>query len=316
VWTRTSPLYPASTAEKLTVVDGLWPRLSAEAQVQGEGWRRSAAGPDELPPRSHSRIIDDNGRATAARSGARTRGKPDPIDALAVARAALREPDLPAAVHDDVSRELKLLVYHREDLLAEPARMINRLRWHLHELDPELELPARRLGRLGRLDRLVAWLGERRSTAVPGLVVRLALELVADVQGWSVRINALEREIAQPVEQVAPQLLELPGCAALTAAKIVGATANWARFRSEACFVMHAGVAPIPASSGRTQCHRLARGGNRQLNAALHRIALTQIGMSDSLGRSTTNGGARQATHRRRPCERSSAVSHVSSTAG
>jgi transposase len=46
----------------------------------------------------------------AARSGARTRGKSDPIDALAVARAALREPDLPAAVHDDVSRELKLLV--------------------------------------------------------------------------------------------------------------------------------------------------------------------------------------------------------------
>jgi transposase len=82
----------------------------------------------------------------AARSGARTRGKSDPVDAFAVARAALREPDLPAAVHDDVSRELKLLVDHREDLLGERARMINRLRWHLHELDPELELPARSLG--------------------------------------------------------------------------------------------------------------------------------------------------------------------------
>jgi transposase len=82
----------------------------------------------------------------AARSGARTLGKSDPVDAFAVARAALREPDLPAAVHDDVSRELKLLVDHREDLLGERARMINRLRWHLHELDPELELPARSLG--------------------------------------------------------------------------------------------------------------------------------------------------------------------------
>ena len=71
-----------------------------------------------------------------ARNGARTRGKSDPIDALAIARAALREPDLPAAVHDETSRELKLLVDHREDLLGERTRMINWLRWHLHELDP------------------------------------------------------------------------------------------------------------------------------------------------------------------------------------
>jgi transposase len=62
------------------------------------------------------------------------------------------------------------------------------------------------------------------------------------------------------VQAVAPQLLELPGCGALTAAKIVGETANPARFRSEACYAMHAGVAPVPASSGRTQRYRLARG--------------------------------------------------------
>lgn len=219
-----------------------------------------------------------------ARKGARTRGKSDPIDALAIARAALREPNLPAAVHDETSRELKLLVDHREDLLGERTRMINRLRWHLHELDPELELPARSLSRLSRLDRLAAWLVEQPPTAGSGLITRLATELVVDIRALSVRINALEREIAQRVEKVAPQLLELPGCAALTTAKIVGETANMARFRSEACFAMHIGVAPIPASSGRTQRHRLARGGNRQLNAALHRIALTQVGMPGSLG--------------------------------
>ncbi len=219
-----------------------------------------------------------------ARNGARTRGKSDPIDALAVARAALREPDLPAAVHDETSRELKLLVDHRENLVGERTRMINRLRWHLHELDPELELPARSLSRLGRLDRLAVWLVEQSCTAMTGLVARLATELVVDIRGLSVRITALEREIAQRVEKVAPQLLELPGCAALTTAKIVGEAANIARFRSEACFAMHAGVAPIPASSGRTQRHRLTRGGNRQLNAALHRIALTQVGMPGSPG--------------------------------
>lgn len=183
-----------------------------------------------------------------------------------------------------MSRELKLLVDHRENLVGERTRMINRLRWHLHELDPELELPARSLGRLRRLDLLAAWLGRQPTGTATALVVRLAAEIVADIRGLTVRIAALESEIAQRVEQVAPQLLELPGCAGLTAAKIVGESANPTRFRSEACFAMHAGVAPIPASSGRTQRHRLARGGNRQLNAALHRIALTQTGMRGSLG--------------------------------
>ncbi len=60
-----------------------------------------------------------------------------PIDALAVARAVLREPDLPVASHDEVSRELKLLVDRREDLVAQRTATINRLRWRLHELDPE-----------------------------------------------------------------------------------------------------------------------------------------------------------------------------------
>ena len=215
-----------------------------------------------------------------ARQVARTRGKSDPIDALAIARAALREPDLPVAEHDGPSRELKLLVDHREDLVAERTRIQNRLRWHLHELDPELDPPARRLGRISQLDQLAARLAEQPA----GLVARLAAELLADVRALTVRIDRLKQEINEQVARVAPQLLALPGCGALTAAKIVGETANPARFRSEACYAMHAGVAPIPASSGRTQRHRLARGGNRQLNAALHRIAVTQIRLPGSLG--------------------------------
>lgn len=208
-----------------------------------------------------------------ARSAARTRGKSDPIDALAIARAALREPDLPAAVHDEASREVKLLVDHREDMVATRTRMQNRLRWHLHELDPELDPAARGLDRRCELDRLTAWLARQPAS----MVVRIAAELVTDIRDLTVRINALERELATRMTQQAPQLLALPGCGALTAAKIVAETANVTRFRSEACYAMHAGVAPIPASSGNTTRHRLARGGNRQLNAALHRIAVTQI---------------------------------------
>jgi transposase len=72
-------------------------------------------------------------------------GKSDPIDALAVARAALGEPDLPTAGHDQASWEVKLLVDQREHLIAEPTRTSNRLRWHLHQLDPDLEHAPRRL---------------------------------------------------------------------------------------------------------------------------------------------------------------------------
>jgi transposase len=76
-----------------------------------------------------------------ARHAVRALGKSDPIDALAVARAALREPNLPTAGHDQASWEVKLLVDHREHLVAERTRAINRLRWHLHRLDPTWSTP-------------------------------------------------------------------------------------------------------------------------------------------------------------------------------
>lgn len=231
-----------------------------------------------------------------ARASARTRGKSDPIDALAVARAALREPDLPAAVHDQTSRDLKLLVDHREDLVAERTRMQNRVRWLLHELDPELHIPASGLSRVRTLDRLITGLAARPVRRVEQMVTRIATQSLVDIRALTVRIVAAEGEITALVTPVAPALLTLRGVGALTAAKIVGEAANVSRFRSEACFAMHAGVAPIPASSGRTNRHRLARGGNRQLNAALHRIAVTQIGCPGHPGQVYYQRRCRQRT--------------------
>jgi transposase len=75
----------------------------------------------------------------ATRQSARTRGKSDPIDALAVGRAAVREPGLPAATHDTVSQQVNLLTDHREDLVRIRTQLQSQLRWHLHDLDPELE---------------------------------------------------------------------------------------------------------------------------------------------------------------------------------
>ena len=84
------------------------------------------------------------------RRAGRTRGKSDPIDALAIARAALREPDLSRPRPDErIYRELKLLVDYRDDLVDQRRRTQQRLRWHLHQLDPTYEVPLRRLDRLG-----------------------------------------------------------------------------------------------------------------------------------------------------------------------
>jgi transposase len=74
----------------------------------------------------------------SARKASRGYGKSDPIDALAVARAALAEPDLPAACLDGPARDVRLLVDHREDLVAERTRIVNRLRWHLPRTRPDL----------------------------------------------------------------------------------------------------------------------------------------------------------------------------------
>ncbi len=210
------------------------------------------------------------------RASARTRGKSDPIDALAVARAFLREPDLPVASHDEVSRELKLLVDRREVLVGQRGSTINRLLWRVHELDPERAPKPRSLDLAKHRRILGDWLATQ-----PGLVAELARDELADIARLTEAINALAKRIGERVGTVAPTLLAMPGCGELTAAKLVGETAAVTRFRSEAAFARHCGVAPIPVWSGNTAGRvRMTRSGNRQLNAALHRIAVTQIRLS------------------------------------
>src|SRR5215213_11858704 len=207
------------------------------------------------------------------RRAGRGRGKSDPIDALAVARAALREPGLSRPRADEEPfRELKLLVDHRDDLVDERRRVQQRLRWHLHQLDPTFAVPLRMLGRASHLERVSRWLARQERE----LQVRLARELVARVRSLNRIIAELDRELEQRAAATAPALLELPGCAALTAAKLLAEIGPIDRFKSDAQLARHGGVAALEASSGRIQRHRLDRGGNRQLNAALYRIAITQ----------------------------------------
>ena len=207
------------------------------------------------------------------RRAGRVRRKSDPIDALAVAGAALREPDLPRPQPGErVHREIKLLVDHRDDLVDERRRTQQRLRWHLHELDPTLVVPLRRLDRASQLERVGRWLARREQD----VQVRIARELVARCRTLTRSIDELNQQLEQRTAAVAPALLKLPGCGALTDAKLLAEIGPISRFKTDAQLARHSGVAPLQASSGKSQRHRLDHGGNRQLNAALYRIAITQ----------------------------------------
>jgi transposase len=98
--------------------------------------------------------------------------------------------------------------------------------------------------------------------------------LARRVQAASIEAAELESEILTHARALAPRLLEEPGVGPIVAAQIIVAWSHPGRVRSEAAFARLAGVAPLPASSGQTIRHRLSRGGDRQLNRALHTIVL------------------------------------------
>lgn len=206
------------------------------------------------------------------RRAARTRGKSDPIDALAVARAALSEPDLPEARLDPESRELRLLGDYRERLIRERTRLQNSLRWRLHELDPTFDPPAGSLDRYKTLAAVRSFIDR-----FDGTVAELAQREAERIEEITREANQLESDIKTRVVLVSPSLLELIGCGAVNSAKLIGETADVTRFKTKDAFAAWNGTAPIPVWSSNRERFRLNRGGNRQVNAVLHRIAITQL---------------------------------------
>src|SRR4051812_42805257 len=192
--------------------------------------------------------------AAGARSTAREPGKSDAIDAVSIARAALREglDTLPIARLAGPELEVRLLVDHRERLVAQRTQLINDLRWHLHDLWPELEIPARVLTGGRWQDRVGGRLVRAEQTAR----VRIARDELRRIRELTRSIDAFHRELASLVVAVAPPLLDERGCGVLTAAKLIGEIAGIQRFTSDAKLARLAGSAPIPASSGCTARHR------------------------------------------------------------
>jgi transposase len=214
------------------------------------------------------------------RRSSRERGKSDRIDAIAVARAALAAgiETLPTAALAGPELDLPLLVDHRERLVCTRVALNSTLRWNLHDLWPELSLPGGALFST----KWSAKIARRLARAEQTMRVRIARDELRRLRELTASIKALEAEIAELVTELAPQLVAEPGCGPLTAAKLVGELAGADRFASDAKLARAAGIAPIPASSGQTNRHRLDRGGNRQINAAIHRIAITRARCDDA----------------------------------
>ena len=202
----------------------------------------------------------------------RGHGKSDPGDALAIARVAARETTLPIVQAWTSTDDLRLIVVARDELLAERTRVANRLHADLLVLEPGYGdrvpnlVAARHLGAVARL------LGGKTDVRAQLAKTRLARLRTIDRQ-----VALFESQLGVLVATSGSTLPSLPGIGVLVAAKLIGEVGDVRRLRSAAAFASYSGTAPVPASSGQTQRHRLNRGGNRQLNRALHTMALVQI---------------------------------------
>jgi transposase len=208
-----------------------------------------------------------------ARRGARTRGKSDPIDALAIARAALREgvENLPTARLADPEREIRQLALYRERLVD--IRLSNELRWQLHDLWPDSEIPTKAFAQPGLQTKIAS----RLARAEQNTQVRVARDMIRRIRELTRSAKDLYDQIAALVKKVAPQLLAEPGIGVLLAAKLIGEIASIDRFSSDAQLARLASCAPIPVSSGRSDRYRLDPGGNRRLNSAFYMLAVIRI---------------------------------------
>ena len=215
-------------------------------------------------------------RMGASRKGEREPGKSDQIDALAVARAVVGDgvEQFPVAYLDARAMEIRLICDHRGDLVADRTRTVNRLRWHLLEPCPELERSVKRgaFNQSRALDRV-----DRALRKLPADArVRVARAQLSVIRGLNRQIGQLQRELAELVTAYRPKLLAEKGRGALTAAIPIGHTAGVRQFRKPSSFGLQTGTAPIPCSSGQRTQQRLNRGGDRQLNHALHITAITR----------------------------------------
>ena len=209
------------------------------------------------------------------RRNAPTRAKSDPLDAIEAAREALTQRRHAAPRAAGEREALRVLVNTREGAVLARTAAINQLRALVIAAPEPLRANLRGLSFAELAARCARLRPGARDTATraSALALRSTARRIATL---SAETHHLTREITRLVESTAPALLDEAGVGPISAARILIAWSHRGRFRSEAAFAMLAGASPIPASSGQTIRHRLNRGGDRQLNRALHTIALSR----------------------------------------
>jgi transposase len=226
-----------------------------------------------------ARCLGEHGEAVlevsrTPRTERRLAGKDDPLDAVRTARAALASETLARPRTGEQREALRVLLVARSSAVDVRREGLTQLRAVIVTAPEQLRQELRRLPEGKLLDRCSRL--RRSATSTPDeLAVRLVLRSLARrVRAATDEANQLEREILAHVRSLAPALLDEPGIGPIVAAQLIVSWSHRGRLRSEACFARLAGVAPVPASSGQTRRHRLSRGGDRQLNRALHTIVL------------------------------------------
>ena len=208
------------------------------------------------------------------RAERRLRGKDDALDAARTARAALASETLALPRSGQRREALRLLLVARRSAVDVRREALGQLRGVIVTAPDGLREQLRRLP-VGRLLERCSRLRRSSSASPDELATRLVLRSLARrIEAATLEAAELEHEILGHVRALTPRLLDEPGVGPIVAAQLIVAWSHHGRLRSEAAFARLAGVAPIPASSGQTTRHRLSRGGDRQLNRALHTIVL------------------------------------------
>jgi transposase len=204
----------------------------------------------------------------------RLRGKDDGLDAIRAARGVLASETLTLPRAGEHQEALRVLLLARRSAVDVRRVALVQLRSVIVTAPEQLREELRRLP-LGQLLRRCSRFRRSDSRPLDQRAIVLTLRSLARrIEAATTEADELEREILQHIRALAPDLLDEPGVGPIVAAQLIVTWSHRDRVRSEACFARIAGVAPLPASSGQTVRHRLSRGGDRQLNRALHTVVL------------------------------------------
>ena len=217
----------------------------------------------------------------------------DPLTNIAALHGDARE----VTAEDDATM-FALLEEHRANVAGQRVRAVNQLHALMRDLIPG--------GARTALTARVAAAALRRVRPItPADQTRkdIARDLVRDIRGIDQRLTAIAERVTSALAERGSSLIEVDGIGPVLGVRLIGRTGPAARFRSSDAFASYAGVALVEFSSGERITHRLSRSGDRQLNSALHLVAVTQVTCAGARAGSSTTARSTKARHATKPCD-------------